>query len=241
MPAPIVELQWSPGISGVQSAPWIFRECFIAVLQPLFPEFTILRNKRVPVQPEQLPVLGVYIVSERMTPDGEFNAGNVRFIHNWIIGFSIIIASNSSPDAEQAIDFSYWRLMNGLWCNASLMNLLGSDNPDNLVIEGLTAGNRRHVWGAVGARNETPTVEAQFEVTGTHRWGYDPIIPDRLDLIVETAIPAGFDPSKTPPVNIRYDFTQGSSSNGRSQQSTHRGRPGAKLEDDKRRLEKGTP
>jgi hypothetical protein len=195
-----------PGITETQSYTWVLREQFIATLAPFFSGFTILRNNQVTIQRGQLPVLGVYILPEKMTPDGDANASYIRFTHNFQIGFSIIIANNDPDIAEQKLDAAWWSLMNGLWRDQSLMRMFNSGNPDDTRIEGVVAGIRRFVYGTIGKNNETPVAELQYEVNCTYRTEWAPVITDTLDKIVVTVIPSGFDAAKTQTVLVEYDF-----------------------------------
>ena len=206
------------GITATQSYCWVLREAFIGLLQPLFPGYTVRRNRAVPIQVPQLPVLGVYLASERMTGDGDWDAGTIRFIHDCQFGFSVIIANNDSDASEQQLDAAWWTLMNGLWCNAGLTNLIESTTPDNTRFEGVTTGARRHVWGTAGLNNETPTGELQYDAAVRFRTEWAPTITTDLDEIAVTVIPAGYDPNQTPPISVDIDLTanQRSNGNGRS-------------------------
>jgi hypothetical protein len=195
------------GITETQSYTWVLREQFIATLAPYFSGFTILRTNQVTIQRGQLPVLGVYILPEKMTPDGDANATYIRFTHNFQIGFSIIIANNDPDIAEQKLDAAWWSLMNGLWRDQSLMRMFNSGNPDDTRIEGVVAGVRRFVYGTIGKNNETPVAELQYQVNCTYRTEWAPVITDTLEKIEVTVIPDGFDPTKTQPVLIEYLFS----------------------------------
>jgi len=195
------------GITATQSFSWVLREAIIDALSPLFPGFTIVRTNRVPIQRWQLPVLGVYLMPERMTPDGDWDAGAVRFVHDFQIGFSAIIADNDGDLAEKRLDAIWWTIMLGVWANAGLMSLVQSTTVDNTRMEGCTLGVRRFVYGAVGQNNETPVSELQYEVTCRYRTSWPPVITDTLNLIDVVIVPGGFDPAKTQTIEVRYDFT----------------------------------
>jgi|SRR6516162_2512093 len=195
------------GITETQSYSWVLREQFITVLAPYFTGYTILRNNQVPIQRTQLPVLGVYLLPEKMTPDGDLNASDIRFIHNFVVGFSVIIANNDPDIAEQKLDAAFWSIMNGLWRNASLTRFNSPANPDNTTFEGVALGVRRMVYGTIGMNNETPVAELQYEATCVLRTMWDPLITDDLKKIVVTVIPAGYDPTQTQPITVEYDFT----------------------------------
>jgi hypothetical protein len=195
------------GITQTQSYTWVLREQFIAALEPFFQGFTVRRTDQKPILPPQLPVLGVYLLDEKMAPDGDGNAGDIRFIHNFKVGFSIIIANNDPDIAEQKLDAAWWSLMHGLWCNAGLTRFFNSANPDDTAFEAVSSGLRRMVYGTVGKTNETPVAELQYEATCTYRTMWDPAITDMLNLIAVTAIPSGHDPKQTTPVFVEYDLT----------------------------------
>ena len=141
------------------------------------------KTRMLPVQVEDIPSLGVYIVDEIMIPDGDANAGYIRFSHSARIGFSIVHA-DSDPDAlEKGIDAAYLRLMSDLWTNPYLSNVLAKHNPEGVGMESVVRGSRRHVFGNTGANNETPFGELQYEVTCFARSEWYPDITDTLDEI----------------------------------------------------------
>jgi hypothetical protein len=184
------------GITDTQSYSWVIRDVFfdtLALREPYFANFFTRKTKMVPVQPDQLPYLGVYIIDEVMTPDGDGNAGEVGFIHTLRIGFSVMIAINDQNAAEQQIDAAFWRIMNRLWTDQYVMNLLntynptdGSQNPDNTRIESIVRGVRRHVFGAQQLNNSTPLAELQYDVSCVYRTYWPPNVTDDLLEIDQT-------------------------------------------------------
>lgn len=190
------------GITDTQSYGLVIRDIFYDALvarEPYFASFKARKNKMLQVQHELLPYLGVYIIDETMLPDGDANAGCIRFSHTLRIGFSVMIANNDPVAAEQSIDAAYWRIMNRLWTDQYIMNLLdtnnptdGTENPDNVRIESLTRGLRRHVFGATGFNNETPVAELQYDVSCFYRTEWFPDIKDDLlEIDVSTGIKIG--------------------------------------------------
>jgi hypothetical protein len=182
------------GITDTQSFSLVIRDVFYDALSsdPFFASYTCRKNKMLSVQPQLLPYLGVYIIDENMVPDGDANAGHIRFSHTLRIGFSVMIANNDQVIAEQGVDAAWWKIMNRLWPDQHIMNLLNSSNPDNTRIEGVTRGVRRHVFGNAGLNNETPLAELQYDVSIFYRTGWPPIITDTLDEIdVTTGIKIG--------------------------------------------------
>ncbi|UPK03106.1 hypothetical protein [Bradyrhizobium sp. 170] len=189
------------GITDTQSFSLVIRDVFFDAVSsdPFFASYSKRKNKMLSVQHQQLPYLGVYIIDETMLPDGDANAGMIRFSHTLRIGFSVMVANNDQVVAEQQIDAGYWRIMNRLWPDQYIMNLFdtmnphtGEPNPDNTRIESITRGVRRHVFGATALNNETPVAEMQYDVSVFFRTGWPPIITDDLEEIdISTGIKIG--------------------------------------------------
>ena len=189
------------GITDTQSFALVIRDVFYDAVSsdPFFANYSKRKTKMLSVQHQALPYLGVYIIDENMQPDGDANAGMIRFSHTLRIGFSVIIANNDQVVAEQQIDAAWWRIMNRLWPDQYIMNLFdtlnphtGTGNPDNTVIESITRGVRRHVFGSTGLNNETPVAELQYDVSVFFRTTWPPIITDDLEEIdISTGIKIG--------------------------------------------------
>jgi hypothetical protein len=179
-----------------------------------FAGYTFRKTKMRPVQADLLPFLGVYIVDEIMVPDGDANAGCIRFNHTSRIGFSVIQANNDSDALEHGIDAAYLQIMSSLWTDIKLMNVLVNNNPEGVGIESILRGSRRHIFGNAGLNNETPIAELQYEVNCFSRSEWYPLITDMLDEInVTTAYPPdGRDTTQIQQVNVVYDFPISSSS-----------------------------
>ena len=167
------------------------------------------KTKMLQVQPDALPYLGVYIVDDAMIPDGEANAGCVRFNHTGRIGFSIIQANNDPEILEKMIDNSYWRIMGLLWTDVKLMNVLKNNNPEGVGIEGAVRGTRKPVFGSTGLDNETPFAEMQYEISCFYRSEWYPDITDDLNEIVVTVgnkddVDWGGSSPAVQPITIKY-------------------------------------
>jgi hypothetical protein len=189
-------------ITDTQSYSLVIRDMLLAKLAtvPFFATFTMRKtNKALQVQPYQLPYLGLYIMGEDMTPDGDANAGEIRFIHNLKLGFSVMILNNDPEACEAMMDRCFWEINNNLWRDPNLMNFIdtrsypgGVGNPDNVRIEAVTKGSRRHVFGNPTLTNETPLGELQYEISIMYRTDWPPIIDDDLlEIGVRTGVKAG--------------------------------------------------
>jgi hypothetical protein len=164
----------------------------VVTADPYFSGYTFRKTKMLPVQADLIPYLGVYILDEVMVPDGDANAGCIRFNHTSRIGFSVIQTGNNSILLEQGIDAAYLKIMALLWTDIKLMNVLVNNNPEGVGIESIPRGSRRHIFGSAGLNNETPFAELQYEVSCFSRSEWYPNITDMLDEIdVTTGVKAG--------------------------------------------------
>jgi hypothetical protein len=189
------------GVTDTQSYSLVIRDVFFDAVagDPFFANYTRRKTPMLRVQAELLPYLGVYIADEAMEPDGDPNAGEVRFCHTLQIGFSVMIANNDQVANERMLDAAFWRIMNRLWPDPYIMNLIdtynphtGTGNPDNTIIESITRGRRRFNFGDAALVNETPVGELQYDVWAFFRTGWPPVIADDLAHIhVETGIKPG--------------------------------------------------
>jgi hypothetical protein len=185
-------------IFDTQSYGLVIRDTLYAktVTLPFFAGFTSRRCRQMPTQVFSLPFLGVYFMNESMRPDGDANAGEVRFINDMTIGFSVIIQDNDPVQSELKLDAAFWAIMNGLWRDQYIMNLIDTSAPagvvtlpDGIIIEGISGGKRKHVWGNTALNNETPIAEMAYEASVTYRATFPPIITDDLLMIHEEIVP----------------------------------------------------
>jgi len=210
----------TPTVTATQSYAWVIHNIFFnaASRLPFFSTggWTIRNNKQFQIKDYHLPYLGVYEVNEEMTPDGDPNHGEIRFCHTLRIGFSIIIENNDPVATKQKLDEAWWALMNGIWRDQFVMNMLDTqayghpdtitDNPDNVRVESITRGVKRYNWGNPPLNNELPIAELQYEIWAFWRANYPPVITDDLDTIVVTTELGDPPGSVIEPLSI-YDFT----------------------------------
>ncbi|TYL87434.1 hypothetical protein [Bradyrhizobium cytisi] len=203
------------GITDAQSFSLVIRDVFFDALagDPFFANYTMRKTKMLSVQHQLLPYLGVYIIDEIMLPDGDANAGMIRFSHTLRIGFSAVVANNDQVAAELQINAAWWRIMQRLWPDQYIMNLIdtmnphtGTDNPDNTIIEGITRGAVRYVYGATALNNETPLAEMQYDVSIFFRTTWPPIITDDLAEIDVTTVVGDEPYDQRLPVQSKYLF-----------------------------------
>jgi len=201
-------------ITETQSYAVVIRDALFAkaVTLPFFQGFHARRCKQLQVQPEHLPYLGVYIIEEAMGPDGDINAGHIRFTHTLRVGFSVQIVNNDSVQSELTLDQGFWALMNGLWRDPKLTNFLVSSMPDNTRFEGISRGTRKHVWGIAGLNNETPWAEMQYDAWIVYRCEFAATVTDDLTHMHVETVPLAGDGTVPPADQVQriiseYEFT----------------------------------
>jgi hypothetical protein len=176
----------------------------IVTADAFFSGYTFRKTKMLPVQSDLIPYLGVYIVDEVMVPDGDANAGCIRFNHTSRIGFSVVQANNNLVVLEQGIDAAYLKIMGLLWTDIKLMNVLHNNNPEGVGIESVVRGSRKHVFGSAGLNNETPFAELQYEVQCFTRSEWYPDITDMLNEIDVTVAVNNIDTDAVQPITVKY-------------------------------------
>jgi len=196
-------------ITEQQSSGYDIRDAFFNLLDAdsFFAAYTRRKDKMLPVQQNLIPYLGVYLVDEVMVPDGDANAGCVRFIHTVRIGFSIIVANSTPGEAEKKADQGFLRVMALAYCDPHLMNVPHTNNPEGVAIEAISRGTRRAIHGALSTDNETPFVEMQYEASCTFRSEWYPDITDMLEEIDVTTSLNNADTSTVQPVTVKYMFS----------------------------------
>lgn len=156
-------------------------------INPALPKaFTFTKNRALQVQPDSLPLCGVYFLQEVGTPEGDPNAGEIRFSTTVRYGFTVILENNDMEEVEDQLDDAFEAIRNGLFSDPTFY---GTDE-EELKIEGFTFSMRRHNFGTT-LDQETPFAELQWElVCDLGVIDYPPVVEDPLTSItITTAFP----------------------------------------------------
>jgi len=207
-------------VIGTQSYGMLIVNTFYAkaVTLPFFTGFKSRRTKALPLIPDVLPYLGVYFIRQGMTSDGDLNAGEVRFVNEMTVGFSVVIQNNDPVESHLKLDAAFCEISNGLWRDQYIMNLIDTSAPvdvitlpDGIRIEGIKGGTYRINWDKLGS-NETPIAELQYEANVVFRSTFPPIITDDLLRWHQETVPLAHD-GTIPPADVvqriitEYEFT----------------------------------
>jgi hypothetical protein len=169
------------------------------------------RTTALPIQEEHIPRLGVYIMPDdqfdaRNGPEG--NQGHPHFFWKTTFGFSYIVINNDPEITEDILDRAHWAIMQTLH-DPAWHKWPGIDTPP--MIEGITGGAMRKVYGTAGRQNETPIGEMQMEMVITHQWIFEPIVNDIFEAMRhQTVLPGDDDPTdpQRPPIVAEWTLPQ---------------------------------
>jgi hypothetical protein len=183
----------------------LIRDGLLARVRSL-PQFTTIarfgRSRARTIQPEHIPYLGIYLIEEQLGQDGVANSGIPHFLHTVRLGFSYIIFNNDPDESEDFLDQGHWALMNGIM-QRPRWQIFDND----VRIEAITKGSRKHVYGNSGLNNEKPTAEMQMELTICYRSFFEPIIPDSFDVWHVEGLRAGEDPEQVQRIKAEWDLS----------------------------------
>jgi len=189
------------GITDTQSYAWVLLDWIFSSLsaEPFFANFKVVRiTSELPIQAwSQVPFLGVYIVDEPLTPDGDYNQGAVRFTHDLTIGFQIILRNNDGAQLQKDLDAAKWFVMKNLLRKDELTNRFGPIGPDKVGFDGFPRGRVQPPrWAMTGAKNETPVGEQRLSFVFRFKSWWEPYgFPDLDRIDVTTGFPG---PGSTP-------------------------------------------
>lgn len=152
--------------------------------------------RKVPLpqqQPSDLPQLSVFIMSERLTPDGDAGAAEPSFVTEITIGISDMrgFATTEVLDGQNdaAVDLIEERLL----CDPSF-----TTKGPQALFEAVTGITRRRIYPQDG---ETYFAELRLEMTFRLRVDYPPTIPDAFESVAVTLQRPGH-PAPTDPTLV---------------------------------------
>jgi hypothetical protein len=197
-------------ISPASTEAIIVRDKIVAKMKnmPFFSTFNFTTNKATSIEPSNVPFAGVYFINEDLTPDGDTNAGEVRFRSMAMYGISVIVQNNDAQSAEYKLDEAWQLLTVSMFTDPKMYNWKNVGRPGEVAIQGFTRGNRSHQFGNAGADNATPIAELRFTLTcdlGT--LDFPPVIEDDFKKMhIETRYPAGSDPAEVQQTTAEWDI-----------------------------------
>lgn len=138
------------------------------------------------LQSDQLPGLGVFLMRENMTPDGDANTVNPRYQVDTVISFAVIDEASKPDVLEGSLDGFVDLIETTLLCDGTFLDLRDASN--HPIIEAVSAVSRTYNFPREG---ETYFMEARLQLTFQYRVFFEPVAPNLLRSIVTTIQPRG--------------------------------------------------
>jgi hypothetical protein len=143
-------------------------------------------------QPSDLPACGVYLQRETAAPLGDLNAGEPDFMHEAVIGISILAKSFTEDELVVAVDRPVKAVLRALLTNPDFLKLFNG-------VSGVSRSPTL-VSNAEGFISET-----RLEITVEFPTVWVPYVPDDFETVVMTTRPLG---TSGPAITTRFDVTE---------------------------------
>lgn len=159
---------------------------------------TFRRQPMLQMTPDELPALGVFIMRERRTADGDANAGPVQFVCDLTLGVSISAAIRSD-DLDQ---------LSWVEDRCSDVDALLFENPEFMgMVESVISTDRVSQYAQQG---ETALSEIRLEIVVRYRQLFKPVLVDDFKTLhIETRYPSkDVDPAEVQQVSASIDIPQ---------------------------------
>jgi hypothetical protein len=163
----------------------LIRDAIFDRLPALALNFNKIRKAQIPqIQPDDLPMAAVFIAGENLTPDGDDNAGEPRFVSETTIAVSVIRGFDDPRTLSGEIDQDVDRIESGLLQDPTFVKF-----GPGAMFEGVSRMNRRRLYPQGGKDGETYFAELRLEMTFVTRVDYPPIIPTPFEGVTIKARP----------------------------------------------------
>lgn len=133
---------------------------------------TIYNFKKVRTQPNpimqesDLPCLTIVIAGEKMTPDGDGNAGYPHFETEVVIGISVALGYSDIPTLDHDVDCILNEIESTLFCDPTFVQ-----KSETGLFEAISQVARQRIFPDEGS---TYLAEARLEITFVAREDYQP-------------------------------------------------------------------
>jgi hypothetical protein len=149
------------------------------------------------VTPQDLPMLGVFIMRERRTPEGNANHAEPKFKHELTLGLSGAV--HAETDDQNKLDaLEQWM--------SEADDILFTDPKFVKLVEGFTGMDRQSQYAKVG---ETTLFEVRVEIQCMFTGWFDPKVTDDFNTLhVTLQYPPNVDPASVLEIIRIYEINQ---------------------------------
>ena len=161
------------------------RDRIVATVERFWRFSPVSKTSMPQLQPEALPWCGVFIAREVMTPDGDGNAGEPRFVSDVTIAISVVRGFQDTATLDGRIDQDFADMLAGLLCDPAFVAF-----GDDQLFESVERVDTRRLYPM---QAETYFAELRMEMTFRTRIGFPPNVPDDYRRLRVTTRPYGHD------------------------------------------------
>lgn len=157
---------------------------------------TFKETRKIPfptLQPDHVPALGVFLLREQYSPDGDAGVGPPRYVAEATIAAAVVDLSSKSSVLDGSIDTSVDLILDTLLCDPTFLDLRDSVT-GNPIIESIPQITRTTRFPKEG---ETYYCEVSLQMTFRFRCFFEPLAPNTLTTVAVTAEPFGTAPGET--------------------------------------------
>lgn len=175
------------------------RDQVVTRIGPLYAWKTVRKVPTVTTQNDQFPRLGVYLVRENESPEGDANAGVPRYIDETVIAISVMDNLSKPEVLEGSVDAMIDTIKNTLLQDYTFVSL--KDANGNIFLDSIPNISRSYSFPNNG---ESYYIECRLQMTFRFNVKYDPLFPNaflEMDVTIEpngdaAALPAADTPFK---------------------------------------------
>ena len=168
----VVGSAWSsPAIRREPSAPTIRDAAYHRLVAVMDPSFKATRKVPIPtLQADQVPQLGVFLLQEQYSPQGDYKTGPPRFNVDATYGFSVVDLASAPSVLDGALDALIDQIQTTLLTDPTFVDLF----------EGVSSMKRTYEWFKDG---ETYYAEARLQMNIGYAAEFLPATPNALQQV----------------------------------------------------------
>ncbi len=178
------------------------RDAIVDRLTPVVSWGKVRKTQLPQLQPTDLPALSVFIMGERLGPDGDTNAGEPRFESETTIGISVVRGFDETLVLDGLMDVEVDSLEATLLSDPTFVRSY-HDSVDPPFFESVESITRRRLFPQTG---ETYFAELRLEMVFMVRVDFPPNLSATLDHVRMTSAPANSG-EHTPTISVDIDLT----------------------------------
>lgn len=155
------------------------------LVKALGAQFKFTRKTPIlPLQGDQLPQLGVFLVGETFSPDGDADVGPPRYKVDAQLSISVVVSAAAPDAADGQCDYLVDQVLTTLLTDGSFVAL--TDGTGAPLMESIGAIRRTMNFPKDG---DAYYLEGRLQITCSYRCFFEPVAPNALEHVDITVQP----------------------------------------------------